>query len=117
MALSRITGRTKAERLYHAYGRLMYKTAFDILIGEASDMADSEIGAGLSKPFEDIGFSERRKKKMRALFKREHRREFHKNHPGAKRAAADDIRLLKRYSRGVMPSSLLKCRSSVLTER
>lgn len=88
MALSRITGRTKAERLYHAYGRLMYKTAFDILIGEASDMADSEIGAEISESFEDVGFSERRKKKMRALFKRERRREFHKNHPGAKRAAA-----------------------------
>lgn len=31
MALFHITGRTKAERLYNAYGRMMYKTAFDIL--------------------------------------------------------------------------------------
>lgn len=57
--------------------------ALDLLIGEASAMADSEIGAGLSDPGEDVGFSENHKKKMRALFKRERRREFHKNHPGA----------------------------------
>ncbi len=31
MALFHITGRTKAERLYNTYGRMMYKTAFDIL--------------------------------------------------------------------------------------
>lgn len=62
--------------------------ALDLLIGEASAMADSEIGAGLSEPCEEVGFSENHKKKMRALFKRERRREFHKNHPGAKRAAA-----------------------------
>ena len=31
MALFHSTGRTKSERLYNAYGRLMYKTAFDIL--------------------------------------------------------------------------------------
>ncbi len=62
--------------------------AFDLLIGEASDMADSEIGAGLSEPCEEVGFSERHEKKMRALFKRERRREFYKNHPIVRRAAA-----------------------------
>lgn len=62
--------------------------AFDLLIGEASAMADSALGAEIPDPGEEVGFSENHKKKMRALFKRERRREFHKNHPGAKRAAA-----------------------------